>query len=49
MNAFYAGVLLTLVLRVMMLGIDSSSVSVLPSERSSNQIAADVSLQVVLG
>ena len=49
MNAFYAGVLLTLVLRVTTLRIDSSTVSVLPSERPSNQIAADVLFQVVLG
>ena len=51
MNAFYAGALLTLVLSVTMIKIvlsvtmlrnDSSSISVFPSECSSNQIAADV-------
>ena len=49
MNAFYAGALLTLVLSVTMLRIDSSSFSVLPTERPSNHIAADVSFHVVQG
>ena len=40
MNAFYAGVLLTLVLGVTTLKIDSSSILV-PSEHPSNRIAAD--------
>ena len=47
MNAFYAGALMTLVPSVMMLRIDSSSISALPSVRPSNQIAADVSFDVV--
>ena len=41
-NAFYAGALLTLVMSVTTLGIDSSSISVLP-------IAADVYFHVVQG
>ena len=49
MNTFDAGVLIILVLSVTTLKIDSSSISVLPSERPSNQIAADVSFHMIHG
>ena len=49
MNAFHAGVLLILVLSLTTLGIDSSPIFALPSERPSNQIAADVSFHVIQG
>ena len=49
MNAFYAGVLLMLVLIITTLKIDSSSLSALPSELPSNEIAADVCFHMVQG
>ena len=48
-NTFYAGVLLTLAVNTTKFIIDPTSISTLPSERLSNQIAADVTFHVVQG